>query len=82
MLLLRLRFGHPRAQHHAHSGYEGLQGSHSTNPSDPFPVGEEAFIQDHLRGVTEAVAADLRKIAALPDKLQDGHAGFKLPPPC
>ena len=47
-----------------------------SNPSDPFPVGEEAFIQDHLRGVTEAVAADLRKIAALPSKLQDGQAGL------
>ena len=39
-----------------------------SNPSDLFPVQEEGFIQDHLRGVTEAVAADLRKIAALPDK--------------
>ena len=48
------------------------------NPSDPFPVGEEAFIQDHLRGVTEAVAADLRKIAALPDKLDDGQAGLQV----
>ena len=46
------------------------------NPSDPFSVGEEAFIQNHLRGVTEAVAADLRKIAALLDKLQDGQAGL------
>ena len=48
------------------------------NPSDPFPVGEEAFIQDHLRGVTEAVAADLRKIASLPDKLDDGQAGLQV----
>ena len=48
------------------------------NPSDPFPVGEEALIQDHLRGVTEAVAADLRKIAAPPDKLQDGQAGLQV----
>ena len=48
------------------------------NPSDPFPVGEEALIQDHLRGVTEAVAADLRKIATLPSKLQDGQAGLQV----
>ena len=48
------------------------------NPSDPFPVGDEAFIQDHLRGVTEAIAADLRKIAMLPDKLQDGQAGLQV----
>ena len=48
------------------------------NPSDPFPVGEEAFIQDHLRGVTEEIAADLRKIATLPDKLQDGQAGLQV----
>ena len=30
------------------------------NPSDPFPVGEEAFIQDHLRGVAEAVSVGIR----------------------
>ena len=48
------------------------------NPSDPFPVGEEAFIQDHLRGVTEAITADLQKIATLPDKLQDGQAGLQV----
>ena len=51
---------------------------------DPFPVGEEAFIQEHLRGVTEAIPADLRKIATLPDKLQDGQAGLhacRLGPP-
>ena len=49
-----------------------------SNPSEPFPVGEEAFSQDHLRGVTEAVAADLRKIATLPDKLQDGQVGLQV----
>ena len=51
------------------------------NPSDPFPVGEEtvqAFMQDHLRGVAEAVAADLRKIAALPDKLSYSQAGIQV----
>ena len=50
-----------------------------SNPSNPLPMGDEAFIQDHLRGhlrgVAEAVAADLRKIATLPDKLTDGQAG-------
>ena len=38
------------------------------DPTDPYPLGNEAFIQDHLRNVTAAVANDLRKIAVLPDK--------------
>ena len=47
-------------------------------PTDPHPLGNEAFIQDHLRDVTAAVANDLRKIAVLPDKLEGDTAGLQL----
>ena len=67
-----------RGLHKDPRGLTPLGEALGNNPSDPFPVGEEAFIQDHLRGVTEAVAADLRKIAALPNKLQDGQAGLQV----
>ena len=45
------------------------------DPTDPYPLGNEAFIQDHLRDVTHAVANDLRKIAVLADKLEGDTAG-------
>ena len=46
------------------------------DPQDPYPMGNEAFIQDHLRDVTQAVANDLRKIAILPDKFEGGNGGI------
>ena len=48
------------------------------DPTDPYPMGNEAFIQDHLRDVTQAVANDLRKIAVLPDKLEGETAGLQV----
>ena len=49
------------------------------NPyTDSFPVGDEAFIADHLRGVAETIMADLRKIGCLPDRLQSGQAGVQV----
>ena len=48
------------------------------DPTDPYPMGNEAFIQDHLRDVTQAVANDLRKIAILPDKLEGETAGLQV----
>ena len=45
------------------------------DPTDPYPLGNEAFIQDHLRDVTNFVANDLRKIAVPPDKLEGDTAG-------
>ena len=45
---------------------------------DSFPVGEEAFVADHLRGIADIVMADLRKIGCLPDKLQSGQAGVQV----
>ena len=49
------------------------------NPAvDSFPVGDEAFVADHLRGVAENIMADLRMIACLPDKLQSGQAGVQV----
>ena len=45
---------------------------------DSFPVGDEAFVADHLRGIAEVIQADLRKIACLPDKLQSGQAGVQV----
>ena len=48
------------------------------DPTDPYPMGNEAFIQDHLRDVTAAVANDLRKIAILPDKLEGDTAGLQV----
>ena len=47
-------------------------------PTDPYPMGNEAFIQDHLRDATAAVANDLRKIAILPDKLEGDTAGLQV----
>ena len=48
------------------------------DPTDPYPLGNETFIQDHLRDVTNSVANDLRKIAVLPDKLEGDTAGFQV----
>ena len=45
---------------------------------DSFPVGDEAFVADHLRGIAEVIQADLCKIACLPDKLQSGQAGAQV----
>ena len=48
------------------------------DPIDPYPMGTETFIQDHLRDVTQAVTNDLRKIAVLPDKLEGETAGLQV----
>ena len=49
------------------------------NPAtDSFPIGDEAFVADHLRDVAETIMADLRKIGCLPDKLQSGQAGVQV----
>ena len=40
-------------------------------------MGNEAFIQDHLRDVTAAAANDLRKIALLPEILEGDTAGLQ-----
>ena len=49
------------------------------NPAtDSFPVGDEAFVADHLRGVADNILADLRKIGCLPDKLQSGQGGVQV----
>ena len=45
--------------------------------TDPHPLGNETFTQDHLRDVAHAVASDLRKIAVLPDKLEGDAAGLQ-----
>ena len=48
------------------------------DPLTHIPLGNEAFIQDHLRDVTEAVVSDLSKIAVLPDKLEGDTAGVQV----
>ena len=45
------------------------------DPADPYPLGNETFIQDHVRDVANVVANDLRKIAIFPDKLEGDTAG-------
>ena len=44
------------------------------DPTDPYPMGNKAFILDHLRDVTQAVVTDLSKIAILPEKLEGDWA--------
>ena len=46
--------------------------------TDSFPVGDEAFVSDHLRGVADTILADLRNIGCLPDKLHSGQAGVQV----
>ena len=48
------------------------------DPTDPYPMGNEAFILDHLRDVTKAVVSDLDKIAVLPDRLEGDSAGIQV----
>ena len=48
------------------------------DPTDPYPMGNEAFISDHLRDVTQAVTTDLDKIAVLPDRLEGETAGLQV----
>ena len=45
---------------------------------ESFPVGEDAFVADHLRDVAEAILTDLRNIGCLPDKLHSGQAGVQV----
>ena len=48
------------------------------DPTDPYPMGNEAFTLDHLRDVTKAVVSDLNKIAVLPDRLEGDTAGLQV----
>ena len=48
------------------------------DPTDPYPMGNEAFISDHLRDVTQAVTTDLDKIAVLPDRLEGETARLQV----
>ena len=48
------------------------------DPTDPYPMGNEAFIGDHLRDVTQAVITDLDKIAVLPERLEGETAGLQV----
>ena len=48
------------------------------DPTGPYPMGNEAFISDHLRDVTQAVTTDLDKIAVLPDRLEGETAGLQV----
>ena len=48
------------------------------DPTDPYPMGNEAFITDHLRDVTQTVKSDLDKIAVLPERLQGDAAGLQV----
>ena len=48
------------------------------DPTDPYPMGNEAFILDHLQDVTKAVVSDLDKIAVLPDRLEGDTAGLQV----
>ena len=48
------------------------------NPTDPYSISNQAFIQDHLRHVAAAVANDLRKITVLLDKLEGDTAGLQV----
>ena len=48
------------------------------DPTDPYPMGNEAFVLDHLRDVTKAVVSDLDKIAVLPDRLEGDSAGLQV----
>ena len=48
------------------------------DPTDPYPMGNEAFITDHLRDVTQAVKEDLDKIAVLPERLEGETAGLQV----
>ena len=48
------------------------------DPTDPYPLGNEAFTQDRFRNVASAVVNDLRKIAVLPDKLEGDAAGLQV----
>ena len=47
------------------------------DPTDPYPMGNEAFILDHLRDVTKAVVSDLSKIAVLPEGWKETRQDYK-----
>ena len=58
--------GRPRSHH--------IGGSLGGRPTDPYPIGNETFMQAHLRDVGAAVANDLRKRAVLPRQSQKRHS--------
>ena len=47
-------------------------------PEDAYPVGEEAYVTDHIQGVADRLCADLRKLRHLPGMCGDDQAGLQI----
>ena len=72
------RLKHVQAQMKDPRGLIILGEALGEDPTDPYPMGNEAFILDHLRDITKAVVSDLNKIAVLPDRLEGDTAGLQV----
>ena len=49
----------------------------SEEPEDALPVGNEAFVIEHLESIKQKLLADLKKLEHLPHKLVKGEAGLQ-----
>ena len=47
-------------------------------PEDAYPVGEEAYITDHIQHVADRLCADIRKLRHLPGMCGDDQAGLQI----
>ena len=48
----------------------------SEEPEDAIPIGNEAFVTDHVSNIKQKLLDDLIKLEHLPHKLIKGEAGF------
>ena len=60
------------------SGLTNLGEAVGLEPEDAYPVGDEAYITDHLQQVADRLSADRRKLRHLPDMCGDDRAGLQI----
>ena len=49
----------------------------SEEPEDAIPIGNEAFVIDHINGIKQKLLDDLNKLERVPHKLVRGEAGLQ-----
>ena len=47
-------------------------------PEDAYPVGDEAYITDHIQQVSDKLCSDIRKLCHLPGMCGDDQAGLQI----
>ena len=60
-------------------GFLSLGETVSEEPADAIPIGDEAFVTDHIRSIKQKLLDDLCELEHLPHKLVKGEAGLQMP---